>query len=217
MTYFTKSDIVTAALREMVVTGELAPGTELRQRDLAAQFNVSPTPVREALRRLESEGLINYHIHRGARVVDTAFGANEENFLIRAVLEGLAAALAAIRVTDEVIEELTALNAELATCDGPGARAFDVNRRFHFRIYEAARSPSLLALLRMVWQSFPPGSDTVRPLSESVRQHGEIIQLLASHDPAGAEAAIHAHITEAHPDSILPDLRRVTAAAEQVG
>ena len=216
MTYFTKSDIVTAALREMLVTGELAPGTELRQRDLAEQFNVSPTPVREALRRLESEGLITYHIHRGARVVETAFGANEENFLIRAVLEGLAAALAAIRVTAADIEALTSINAQLAECEDGSSTAFELNRRLHFGIYEAAKSPSLLALLRMVWQSFPPGSDTVRPLSESVQQHQEIIRLLDAGDAAGAELAIYAHITEAHPDSNLPSLLRVSAASRQL-
>lgn len=217
MEYFTKSDVVTAALREMLITGEFAPGTELRQRDLAVQFNVSPTPVREALRRLESEGLISYDVHRGARVIEAAFGADEENFLIRAALEGLAVALAAKRVTDEDIEALTSLNELLADCDDGDPRAFELNRRLHFRLYETAKSPLLLALLRMLWQSFPRGTGIARPLADSVRQHAEIIRLLHEGDAAGAESAIHNHIIEARPDGFLKDAPRPMAMADLLG
>jgi DNA-binding GntR family transcriptional regulator len=213
MEYFTKSDVVTAALREMLITGELAPGTELRQRDLALQFNVSPTPVREALRRLETEGLISYDVHRGARVIEAAYGADEENFLIRAALEGLAVALAAKRVTPEDIEALTSINDLLADCEGGDPRALELNRRLHFRLYETAKSPLLLALLRLLWQSFPRGTGIARPLAESVRQHAEIIRLLSEGDAAGAETAIHDHIMEARPDGFLKDVPRPMAMA----
>jgi DNA-binding GntR family transcriptional regulator len=183
MEYYTKSDIVTAALRELVITGELAPGTELRQRDLGVRFNVSPTPVREALRRLESEGLVHFDVHRGARVMETAFEAREENFLVRASLEGLAAALAATRITAEEIEELERINERLATCKDRDSFADDLNRQLHFRLYETARSPLLLALLRLLWHSFPPASQIVRPLADSVRQHSEIIDALRRGEP----------------------------------
>jgi DNA-binding GntR family transcriptional regulator len=197
MEYFTKSDVVTAALRELVITGELPPGTELRQRDLATRFNVSPTPVREALKRLESEGLVEYDVHRGSRVIDTAFEADEENFLIRASLEGLAVALAATRVTPADLDALEVLNDQLGMCSDRDPHASELNRRFHFRLYEAARSPLLLALLRLLWHSFPQGSRIVRPLSESVEQHRQILTALRGGDQQTAETITRRHILEA--------------------
>lgn len=194
--YYTKSDVVTAAIRELVITGELAPGTELRQRDLAMRFNVSPTPVREALKRLESEGLVHYDVHRGARVMDTAFEADEENFLIRAALERLAVRLAATRITAEDLAELEALNARLAASDSDDPEIPEVNRQLHFRLYEAARAPLLLALLRLLWHSFPPAKHINRTVADSVMQHAEIIGALRTGDRDAAEAAISRHILE---------------------
>jgi DNA-binding GntR family transcriptional regulator len=212
MEYFTKSDVVAAALRELVITGELPPGTELRQRELAARFNVSPTPVREALKRLESEGLVEYDIHRGSRVIGTAFEADEENFLIRASLEGLAVSLAAMRVTEDDLDALELLNDRLAQCGDRDPHASELNRRFHFRLYEAARSPLLLALLRLLWHSFPQGGRIVRPLSESVEQHREILASLRRGDPAGAEAMTRRHILDARPrDAKAAGVRRASA------
>lgn len=194
--YFTKSDVVAAAIRELVITGELEPGTELRQRDLAMRFNVSPTPVREALKRLESEGLVHYDVHRGARVMDTAFEADEENFLIRAALERLAVGLASSRVTEEDLADMEALNAQLAASAQGDPEAQELNRRLHFRVYEAARSPLLLALLRLLWHSFPPAKHVNRSLADSARQHAEIIAALRDRDRERAEDAITRHILE---------------------
>ena len=93
--YVSKTDLVAALIRELVITGELGPGEQLRQRDLALRFGVSQTPVREAMRRLESEGLLVCDTHRGFTVVAPGDGRVEENFQIRAALESLGAALAA--------------------------------------------------------------------------------------------------------------------------
>ena len=82
--YITKTDLVAALIRELLITGELQPGEQLRQRDLAQRFSVSQTPVREAMRRLESEGLLNCDTHRGFTVVAPDLGRVEENFRIRA-------------------------------------------------------------------------------------------------------------------------------------
>lgn len=196
MDYYTKTDVVTAALRELIITGGLAPGTELRQRDLATRFDVSPTPVREALKRLEIEGLVTADAHRGARVIDTAFPADEENFLVRAVLERLAVGLAVDRVTDRDLEDMLDLNAQLADLPDGDPRASEINRQLHFRVYEAARSPMLLALLRLLWRSFPGSIRVRRPIADSVRQHAEIIEALQRHDRRAAEDAITHHILE---------------------
>ena len=82
--YVSKTDLVAALIRELVITGELEPGEQLRQRDLAQRFHVSQTPVREAMRRLESEGLLTCDTHRGFTVVAPDVGRVEENFQIRA-------------------------------------------------------------------------------------------------------------------------------------
>src|SRR2546430_16547709 len=72
--YVSKTDLVAALIRELVITGELQPGEQLRQRDLAQRFSVSQTPVREAMRRLESEGLLNWDTHRGFTGAATDIG-----------------------------------------------------------------------------------------------------------------------------------------------
>src|SRR5258707_15406137 len=101
--YVSKSDMVTDVLRELITDRQLSPGTPLRQRDLAKQFDVSYTPVREALRRLESEGLVETDVHRGASVARTESEELEENYRILAALESLARTLAVSKMTAEHI------------------------------------------------------------------------------------------------------------------
>jgi DNA-binding GntR family transcriptional regulator len=197
-----KSDIVSAYLREMIITGELAPNAPLRQRQLAEEFGVSPTPVREALRRLETEGLVHYDLHRGATVIGGALGPTEENYWVRAALEPFAARLAASRVSDEELEELEQIHQELKEAVAGSAqdrdRQFaDLNRRFHFHIYTASRSPLLLALLRLLWQAFSLGPLSTRSLEESVDQHQLIVDALKARDPKHAEQYTRQHIMEA--------------------
>lgn len=194
--YLSKIDMVTAALRELILNGELRAGDGLRQRDLAARFKVSPTPVREALRRLESEGLVRHSPHSGATVVEVDYGATVENYRIRAALESLAVELAAEVATDEDIRAVEGLNEALAGSTDP-QRINELNRRLHFRIYEIVDSPLLLSLLRRLWNAFPLGPQVVRPVGESVEQHARIIEALRAHDPVAASEATHHHILEA--------------------
>jgi DNA-binding GntR family transcriptional regulator len=195
--YQSKSDLVADALRRMIETGEIEPGSHLRQRDVAELLGVSPTPVREAFRRLEGEGYIVTEPHRASVVVRSENSRLYENALIRAALESLGASLAAAHVTDEAIEELVAINRELAeSTDIESARA--ANRRFHFRIYELTDSPVLLAQLRLLWRTLGSGPHVDRPLDESVRQHEKIIDALRAKDGERAAAATSHHIVEAH-------------------
>jgi DNA-binding GntR family transcriptional regulator len=196
VSYTSKSDMVAAMLREMILVGELQPSEPLRQRDLAARFGVSETPVREALRRLQSEGLVNSDVHRGATVAEAEQGATEENFQIRSALEALAASLAAQRVTEEELEELWSLHEQMASPSGD-VDYVDLNRKFHFRIYECARSPLLLTLMRLLWQSMPRGPRVARSLSESRHQHAQLLRALAAHDSAAAAEQMRAHILDA--------------------
>jgi DNA-binding GntR family transcriptional regulator len=201
--YVSKSDLVTAAVRELIMTGGLEPGTPLRQRQVAVWFGVSATPVREALRRLESEGLITNDAHKGSIVARSA-GDLHEKIQIRAVLEGLAAKLAAPKVTASHLTELRAYNDRLLTPQLSPPQLETVNRRFHFRIYEIAESPLLLSLMRLLWKSFPGGPQVFRNRKESYREHNELIEALDRHD--GDEAS---RITQQH---VLGVLDRVDAA-----
>lgn len=215
MKYLAKSDVVTAALRELLITGEIAPGTELRQRELADRFDVSPTPIREALKRLESEGLVLYDVHRGARVIDTDLTAGTENFIIRASLEGLATALAARRITEAELLELGTVNEQLAAHGIRDAHADELNRRFHFMLFEIAGSPLLQSLLRLLWHSFQRASFINRPLELSVAQHREILDALRRRDSAAAETLTRAHVLHGRDDvneHVLPPLLATATA-----
>src|SRR6516165_8605446 len=144
--YVSKTDLVAALIRELIITGELAAGEQLRQRDLAQRFHVSQTPVREALRKLESEGLVVGDAHRGFTVVEPDDGPVEENFQIRAALESLGASLAARKIDAGGIEALRDLNEAMRALADDDPRYADLNREFHFAVYEHAGSPLLLSL-----------------------------------------------------------------------
>src|SRR6201981_2118468 len=168
--YVSKSDMVTDVLRELITDRHLSPGPPLRQPDLAEQFDVSYTPVREALRRLESEGLVVTDVHRGATVARTESQELEENYRILAALEVLAGSLAVAKITDDDIADIEARYREVAACLPDDDRLAELNRQFHFRIYECARSPMLLLLMRLLWRSFPPGPQAGGPPPESDRR-----------------------------------------------
>ena len=192
--YVSKSDLVTDALRELITDRQLSPGAPLRQRDLAEQFDVSYTPVREALRRLEAEGLVARDVHRGASVARTEPEELAENYRILAALEVLAGTLAVPKISDDDIAEIEDLYQQVAACDPGEERLAELNRRFHFRIYECARSPMLLLLMRLLWRSFPAGPQAGRPHAESVHQHAQLIEALKRRDQDRVAAVIREHV-----------------------
>jgi DNA-binding GntR family transcriptional regulator len=193
-TYVSKGDIVTEALREIIARGELPPGTLLKQRQLAQQFQVSPTPVREALRRLESEGLVSYDVHRGSRVATIDLEEQEENLRVLAALESLAASMAAAKLTENDLTEIRALADAFAQSPDDDPTVKDRNRAFHFRIYECARSPLLLSLMRLLWRAFPRGPQAWRPRAESVEQHAQLVDALAAGNAEDAATITREHV-----------------------
>lgn len=193
--YMSKADMVTGALRELVLGGELEPGEPLPQRQLAERFDVSPTPVREALRRLEAEGLVTFDLHKGSTVVAVDYGATQENYRIRAALESLGAELAADSIEPEEIRELEDIIDAMEATDEDD-RIHELNRRFHFRIYETASSPLLLSLIKRLWASFPHGPQVMRPHSESISQHRTLVEALRSRDREKAHEVMWHHIME---------------------
>jgi DNA-binding GntR family transcriptional regulator len=195
--------MVTDALRELITDGQISPGTPLRQRQLAEQFDVSYTPVREALRRLESEGLVVTDVHRGASVSQAESDELEENFRILAALESLAGSIAVTKMTDEDMAEIEDLYQQVAACDPDDSQLAELNRRFHFRIYECARSPMLLLLMRLLWRSFSQGPQHGRPHRESVEQHAHLLEALKKRDEEQVASLIRNHVLGS-----IPHLRR---------
>ncbi|HEY1625480.1 MAG TPA: GntR family transcriptional regulator [Streptosporangiaceae bacterium] len=192
--YVSKTDLVVALIRELVITGELAAGEQLRQRDLAQRFGVSQTPVREAMRRLESEGLLVCDTHRGFTVMAPDDSPVEENFQIRAALESLGASLAAAKIDARGLARLVALNERMRSLGDEDQAYADLNREFHFTVHEYAHSPLLLSLMRLLWASLHGGPKVSRSHAGTGRQHDEILAALRDGDPAAAAARTREHI-----------------------
>jgi DNA-binding GntR family transcriptional regulator len=197
--YVSKTDLVAALIRELVITGELPAGEQLRQRELAHRFGVSQTPVREAMRRLESEGLLVCDTHRGFTVATPELGPLEENFQIRAALESLGASLAARKIDAAGLARLHDLNEQMRALPDDDPAYAELNREFHFTVYSCAGSPLLLSLMRLLWASLHGGPRVTRTHAESARQHDEILRVLADGDAAGASARTYQHIMGTDP------------------
>jgi len=194
MSLQSKSDLVANALREMIAVGEVLPGTPLRQREIAARLGVSSTPVREAIRQLQSEGLVRTELNRGAMVAGSNALHLEESLRILTVLEALAGRLALERITDQDLTEVQRLHDELAVGSDDERRRRDLNRTFHFRVYECSKSPMLMSIMRLLWASFPGGPQYGRPFEESVEQHGLLVEALWRRDADGVALAIEQHV-----------------------
>jgi DNA-binding GntR family transcriptional regulator len=192
--YVSKTDLVAALIRELVITGELEAGSQLRQRDLAHRFGVSQTPVREAMRRLESEGLLICDTHRGFTVRAPDDGPVEENFQIRAALESLGASLAASKIDAAGLARLESLNERMRALAEDDPSYPELNREFHFTVYEYARSPLLLSLMRLLWAALHGGPRVARSHAESARQHDEILAALRAGNGAAAAERTREHI-----------------------
>lgn len=193
--YRSKTDLVAEAIKEMVRNRELRPGTELRQREIAERFGVSPTPVREAFRRLEAEGYLASEPHQAAVVVWPEKPDVYESAVIRGTLEGLGAELAAKKVTPEDISDLTNLNERLAGA-GDSAERLELDKQFHVRVCEITGSPALLAQLSLVWRNFDSGPPENMHSDRWVLEHREIIEALSTGDCSEARAATMEHVID---------------------
>ena len=151
------------------------------------------------MRRLESEGLLSCDTHRGFTVVAPDVGRVEENFQIRAALESLGASLAARKVDPAGLARLRELNEQMRALADDDPRYAELNREFHFTVYEYAHSPLLLSLMRLLWASLHGGPRVSRTHAESARQHDEILAALAEGDAGTASARTYQHIMGADP------------------
>lgn len=199
------SDTAYATIRAMILSGEVRSGEKLGEEALAARCGVSRTPVREALRRLESELLIRRSDTLRSFVADWSIADVEDNFILRGLLESYAARRAAERIRPDQLGTLRAINAQLSghvQPSSPDISGFlDANREFHAVLLEAAASPRLSAALArvveqpVVWRTAQHyGRDN---LLRSFSEHEELLSALEKRDGDWAESVMRAHIRRA--------------------
>jgi len=194
----TKSDAIAQEIRRRVLSGEYPRAMRLRQDDLAADFGVSTTPIREALRVLESERLLVSEPHRGVRVAEAIdVDVIRAAYVVRRLVETFAVRKAIHRISPL---DLVALRELLEVADKDAAEdGFDVtaaNMRFHFYFYRRCGLPGLTAHIEQMWTSFPWDlmlNDPARR-SKSRKEHWAILAAAQSGDAEQLVAAFEQHL-----------------------
>jgi DNA-binding GntR family transcriptional regulator len=201
MRHRTMAEYALEQLRESIILGELPAVTPLRLDDLARRLGMSISPIREAVRQLESLGLAKHVPHQGARVLEFDIHELQDLFQVRLSLESLAVRRAAVNFTDAADRAARAhlVRFDTAATAGDVRGTMRAHTDFHFTLYEASQLPWLVALIRPVWDR----SERFRPAllasqSGPQERHRECDDLLldacAAHDPDAAAAVLHDHL-----------------------
>ena len=191
------AEVAYARIRQAITDGDLKSGASLRETAVADWLAMSRTPVRDALRRLESDGLLAHEAHRGAVVATLDESAILELYAMREMLEGSAAALAARHGREDELDTLRHIAAEEAGALNDAPRLVAINRRFHQAIFRAAHNRYLLKMLNPVHDGIAiMGRSTLADPArarDAHAEHLELVELLARRDAAGAEAVARRH------------------------
>ncbi|MGH2517611.1 MAG: GntR family transcriptional regulator, partial [Ktedonobacterales bacterium] len=194
--YKTVSQLVYEVLKEAIVSGTFAPGEWLRQEWLAGAIGVSRIPVRTALIQLESEGLIEFHPHRGARVRTLTSAEINEIFRLRALLESHALGRSMTRMSPSRIAELTLLARQL-DAQPEGSRFLDARVRFYRELYDELNNPLLAQVIEELRSHLGRYLLGIRlDHHHEHHRHAELVAYVAHGDFAGAEAWLHAHLED---------------------
>lgn len=193
-------EVIFNTLREAIIVGELKPGERLMEVQLADKMGVSRTPVREAIRKLELEGLVEMLPRKGAHVADLSIKDIMDVLEVRSTLDGLASSLSAARITDEEIKELKHLHTQFVNYvekdNMQGLIKKDVE--FHDIIYRSSRNDKLIQIsnnLREQVQRFRV--IYIKDYSSSrelIKEHTEICDAITGRDAAAAMNFAHKHI-----------------------
>ncbi len=191
---------VTQRLRLLLVEGQIAPGAKLNERELCEQMKVSRTPLREAIKTLAAEGLVELLPNRGAIAVELGEDDILNTFEVMAGLEGLSGELAAQRITPEELAEIEAMHYEMkaAYTRRDLSAYYRLNAAIHRAINSAARNPVLTATYQQVnarlqalrFRSNQDGEKWTRAMQE----HDRMIEALQKRDGAALRAELVAHL-----------------------
>ena len=201
---------VAERIREDVADGTIRPGELIKQTVLAKRYGVSATPVREALRLLESDGVIDYSAHKGATVREMTPKTAADLYRLRAAVESVAATVAVERLTPEGLRAIEKRHAEIAGAvreSAPSAEMSRLNKQFHLEIYAQA-SPLLHQYAEALWARFTPPVTiwTDAHAGTLQRDHDDILDAVRSGEAeaAGRLTAEHiqraARIRDEHPE-----------------
>lgn len=193
------------AIRTHVLSGATAPGEQLTEEQLAEIAGVSRTPVREAVRQLETEMLLVRSESKRIFVADWSRDDIDEMFTLRQMLEGHAAERAALRITADQVKQMEVVNGalhEAVATDPPDVERFlDANREFHEIITQASHSPRLAQVLALLVEApvvlRTARSYSVEDLRQSARDHDELIAAFKAGDAEWARAVMASHLRRA--------------------
>jgi DNA-binding GntR family transcriptional regulator len=198
--YRTATEYVEAALKAAILSGKLVGGTPLRQEELAEVFGVSRMPVREALRQLETQALLDFVPHKGAVVTEISAQDAADSFAIRRALEPAALRLSIPELDEDDFARARGLIADMDS-EGDLGRMGELNRRFHMSLYARAGRPKLLALVE---QQLAAGDRYVRfVLAAKGREHMSqethrgMLAAAAARDVESALAILDEHLSAA--------------------
>jgi DNA-binding GntR family transcriptional regulator len=197
-----RGDFAYEAMLRAVADGTFKPGDRMREIPLSEWLGISRTPVREALRRLEADGLLAHTPHAGMVVTPIDRAMVSELYAMREVLEGTAARLAAENATRSDVETLHALTAQEGRLPPDAAAAAQHNRVFHEALYQSAHNRYLLKSLRAIADALlllgPTTLNTARRQRSAHAEHCAIVERIAQRDPDGADTLARAHIKAAY-------------------
>lgn len=189
-------------LRSAIQGGQLKPGERLREIELAKQVGLSRTPIREALSRLATEGLVAHDATRGVVVAELDYSMVTELYYMREVLEGTAARLAAQHASEVEISILEDLCQQYEAAMGDEAALSASNRRFHDTLYRCSHNRYLLNMVTVLHNALSLlGGTTLanhERAEETLREHREVVAAIKTRDADAAEQALRTHIRMAH-------------------
>ena len=192
----TQQDSTYLRLRQWVTVGRFLPGERLKIHDIAQQLGAGVMPVRAALQRLAAEGALVNVPHSGMLVPRLSVAEFDDVLSMRLLLEGEAAERGAHRLDSAGLDELIALERRMgeALTAGDATAYLDANEAFHLRLYQAAGSPTLMALIETVWLKVGPLSNRLFEAQGASAvlndAHGDAMQALQRKDSAGVRRAI---------------------------
>lgn len=211
--YLPLRDVVFNTLRDAILTGKLVPGERLMENQLAEKLGVSRTPVREALRMLELENLVELVPRKGAQVLDMGEKDIVNILEIRSALEGLATSLACKKMSKEALQQLKNMETEFehAVAEKEVERFVDIDEDFHDMIFLATENDKLIQMFRNLriqlyrYRMAQAKSDETS-MSTIVAHHRSIIRAIENRDSEEGAALAHSHI-KYQTDSILRFIR----------
>jgi DNA-binding GntR family transcriptional regulator len=204
----TKSSAALQAIRTRILEGDLKPGDQLRAEALAEELGMSATPVREALRMLQADRLVNHKPHHGIVVAGVSATETHEIYLVRSLLEGPATEMATPNIKGEVLEKLEGIQRRLVERVAKTGGDRDIgplNAEWHWTIYRAAGSAYLCEVIEEAWDHFPWRTMWAKPqdLDRSVGDHEAVMAAIRAGDAPLAAERMREHILNG-PGMLLP-------------